>query len=353
MRKIIIIILSLWYGLPVYALPPMPEAISNNAVAVAINGKQRHLCSFFGLMGNKKYDGVTNRAWCVDIDADDDWQEVSPVPVKSGRLASTAVSIAGKIYVFGGYTVAADGHEVSTPEVVQYNPITNQYKRRADMPVPVDDSVAVTWHNRYIIFISGWHQKDNVQKVQVYDALENRWHVNSDYPGVAVFGHFASVSENHILVCDGVKVVVDKKDAKKRSFVASDECWRGNITDAKAQNIKWSKITHHNRPSRYRAASHVLGSKALVIGGSENPYNYNGIGYDGIPSQPVSDVIAYDFVNNTWSSYDSGTTAGMDYRGAFQLGSEVCTVGGMLANQKLTAEVICRAQRSPVVTFNR
>ena len=37
------------------------------------------------------------------------------------------------------------------------------------MPVPVDDSVALSYKERYIYLISGWHNDGNVNLVQVYD----------------------------------------------------------------------------------------------------------------------------------------------------------------------------------------
>ncbi|MDH4260881.1 MAG: hypothetical protein OEW16_11355 [Gammaproteobacteria bacterium] len=36
------------------------------------------------------------------------------------------------------------------------------------------------------------------------------------------------------------------------------------------------------------------GNRFLYVGGSANPCNYDGIGYDGTPSGPESDVLMLD-----------------------------------------------------------
>ena len=38
----------------------------------------------------------------------------------------------------------------------------------------------------------------------------------------------------------------------------------------------------------------------LFVGGSENPYNYNGIGYDGQPSQPAAGGMFFDIDEQGW-----------------------------------------------------
>lgn len=43
------------------------------------------------------------------------------------------------------------------------------------MPVPVDDSVSLTYQDRYIYLVSGWHKDDNVLNVQMYDSQTDIW----------------------------------------------------------------------------------------------------------------------------------------------------------------------------------
>jgi len=42
------------------------------------------------------------------------------VPGKAGRLAASAISAGGAAWLFGGYTVAADGSEESIPGVYRF-----------------------------------------------------------------------------------------------------------------------------------------------------------------------------------------------------------------------------------------
>lgn len=352
MRNIIIFILSLMFHTQLFAWSELPVAVTNNAVTKLNKDGAEWVCSFMGLNDGKSFANISKRAWCLSLTSKEaHWQEMKPVPVDQGRLASLAVSVHGQIYLFGGYTVAKDGSEVSTPEVFRFSPSKNQYERRADMLLPVDDSVALVWHDRYVVFVSGWHDKDNVSTVQVYDVLENRWKKINDFPGTPVFGHFATSNGSKILLCDGVKVV--KQADGKKQFLPSKECWTGRIQDAGVEHIKWSKITHHGRKPRYRAFAKTQTNNALIIGGSENPYNYDGMGYDGKPSEPASEILVYDFTQNIWSSFDPGSQAGMDYRGGFSWNHTICTVGGFVEKQQLSKRVNCRSMLAPAVLKQR
>lgn len=123
-------------------LPSLPEPVTNNAVAsVNLAGKQ-HVFSFMGLAEGKTYKDVHNRAWQLVIDSGGNasaWQRIPDVPSSltlEGRLASVAVGVDKHIYLFGGYTVAKDHTEISTPDVYRYNPQTQKYTSMASMPVP-------------------------------------------------------------------------------------------------------------------------------------------------------------------------------------------------------------------------
>ena len=146
---------------------PMPQAISNNAVAKVTVNNKNYLLSFNGLAKGKSYLDVNNHAYLYDLSADQ-WQAIQAVPIQSpveglvGRLASVAVGIDRYAYIFGGYTVAKDHSEVSVPDVYRYDMQKDHYQLLAPMPVPVDDSVALVYQQKYIYLISGWHNSGNV-----------------------------------------------------------------------------------------------------------------------------------------------------------------------------------------------
>ena len=204
----------------------MPEPLTNNAVARLRQNGGTYLYSFNGLRAGKTPADVTAAAWEYDTSRDR-WRRLPDVPGKSGRLASVAVALGSRVLIFGGYTVAADGLEVSTPEVYAFEPTDDRYRTLAPMPTPVDDAVAVAYRERYVYLISGWHDTDNVRLVQVYDAEEDHWFSATDYPGAPVFGHAGGIVGNVMVIAGGVKVV-GKRGADRR-FEISGEAFLGEI----------------------------------------------------------------------------------------------------------------------------
>ena len=172
-------------------------------------GQQPHLVSFMGLGEGKTFKDVHNKVWSLSLAEEKPWQERKSVPSSltlKGRLASVATSIESKAYLFGGYTVAEDHTEISSPDNFVYNLKTDTYNLIAPTPVPTDDAVALTYENRFIYLISGWHNDGNVNLVQVYDVQNDTWQQASPFPGAPVFGHAGGIVDNQMVICDGVKV---------------------------------------------------------------------------------------------------------------------------------------------------
>jgi N-acetylneuraminic acid mutarotase len=320
-------------------VPPMPLALSNNAVAAStVEGKTRFY-SFMGLGAGKTHADISRAAFEYDM-ANSVWRRLPDVPVSEGRLASVAVAASGAVYLFGGYSVAADGHEISAADVLRFNPSDRTYRKVAPMPVPVDDAVALVRDDRWIYLISGWHQDRNVAWVQVYDTRKNRWRRATDYPGTPVFGHAGAILDDTLLICDGVRLDVI---AGKRTFTASPECWRGEIAADAPARIEWRRIEPHPGPARYRmgAAGDTQRGLMFFAGGSENPYNFNGIGYDGKPSPASDRVQAYDPANDRWlDDLTPLPEASMDHRGLLVLGGQLYLIGGMREGQRVSAQTI-------------
>ncbi len=87
----------------------------------------------------------------------------------------------------------------------------------------------------------------------------------------------------------------------------------------------------------------AIGSNALgavvFVGGSDNPYNYNGIGYNGEPSQPVADMLLLDVESGDWRVLTVDGPPTMDHRALAPLGDKLVSAGGMLADQQTTDRV--------------
>ncbi len=322
-------------------LPPLPEPVSNNAVTAVVADGTEYLISFSGLGPGRTHADVHARTFVLD---GAEWAEAEPVPGEVGRLAAVAVTVGEEAWVFGGYTVAEDGSEVSTPWTHSFEPSSGQFTEHAPMPVPVDDAVAVVYQDRYIYLISGWHDYGNVNLVQRYDTETDSWAQAAPTPGPAVFGHAGGIVGNRIVYCDGV--LVAPQLLERRQFEATDQCFLGIIDAENGRRIDWQRISPHPGPARYRMAAGGFGSGIVFIGGSDNPYNYNGIGYNGEPSQPVAGAFVFDIETNEWHSIDTAGDPTMDHRGLVPYGSDLVTVGGMHADQVVTPAVNAWEERA-------
>lgn len=317
----------------------LPEPISNNAVAY--HAPTQTAYSFAGLRAGKTWRDVTAAAYACDMERKA-CKTIPSLPDGVGRLASTAQTVGDIIYVFGGYSVTEDGTEVSMPEVWAYDVKTQTYSRRSDMPVPVDDSVSLVYRDRYIYLVSGWHKDDNVVNVQIYDTQEDIWAPATDWPGAPVFGHAGGIVGNVLVVCDGVQIIPAKRPDARRSFENINACWRGDIDGKNPSSILWRKLPQLPGKGNYRMAATGWPEENMIIfaGGSDNPYNYNGIGYDNVPSAPSNHVWGYDISADKYVVFADKQTATMDHRALVHLGEDTfLTLGGMLQNQAITNQI--------------
>lgn len=309
----------------------LPEPVANNAVA-HFDGA---IYSFAGLGAGKKWTDVHAKAYKCTL-ATSSCETLPPLPDGKGRLAATAQTIGDKIYIFGGYTVAEDHSEVSTPEVFAFDPQTESYTRRADIPVPVDDSVSLVYQDRYIYLISGWQKDTNVADVQIYDTLTNTWQRGTDWPGAPVFGHAGGIVDNIMIICDGVQIIPPKDINSRRTFETISACWRGDINASNQTEITWTRLPQLPGKGLYRMAATGVAERNLILfaGGSDNAYNYNGVGYNKMPSQPSAHIWGYDVAAETYVVFEDKAAATMDHRGLINLGDwQFATLGGMGENQ--------------------
>ncbi|WP_284216679.1 Kelch repeat-containing protein [Agaribacter marinus] len=345
------------------SVAPIPEAVSNNAVTSVVVGDQQYILSFSGLGKGKKAPNVHNRTYIFNVQ-DNTWKRGKDVPIQApvisiddsgeehrlfGRLASVATSIGKHAYVFGGYTVGYDHTEVSIPDVYKYAVDTDTFTQMSPMPVPVDDSIALTYQSRYIYLFSGWHNDGNVNLVQVFDTQRDTWQQASPFPGRPVFGHAGGIVDDTIVICDGVSVKYYAN--KRRSFTAEPACFIGKISTDNPNKIDWRTLAHPTGKARYRMAAYgdVERQQLMFVGGSDNPYNYNGIGYNGEPSTADGSVWIYDIHKNTWS-VKAGNLETMDHRGLIKLSQKdknnFATIGGMNSQQEVLNTVNIHFEQS-------
>jgi N-acetylneuraminic acid mutarotase len=315
--------------------PPLPRPVTNNAVATVETESGASVFSFLGLDATRSRSGEVSWAFRWDL-GDPAWREVAPVP-GPGRLAATAQAVKGRVYVFGGYTVAEDGAERSVPWVDVYDPSSDSWGSRAPIPVPVDDAVSGVWRDSLVYLVSGWHDDGNETLVQIYDPATDRWDQGTPIPGPPVFGHAGGLARDALVYVDGVRVRAPEETPEGESrFELQGSAWRGDIDPSEPTRITWTRLPDHPGPPLYRAAAGVVGTRIVFVGGSDNAYNYDGIGYDGRPSAPARAAFSYDLVTGSWSRLSAPSIPTMDHRGLVRAGGYVVLLGGMEDGQRVT-----------------
>lgn len=313
----------------------LPQPISNNAVASVSLNDTTFLYTFSGLEEGKTFEDVSSFAARFNT-VTEAWEEIPGVPDNIGRLGSTAETVNGHIYLFGGYTVAEDSSEVSTQEVFKYDPATGSYEAVADMLLPVEDAVSLVYEDRYIYLISGWNNTNNVSNVQVYDTETDSWDHATPYAGPPVFGHAGGMVGNTMILSDGVQAITNEGEL---IFKMSPGSIKGEISAEDHTLIEWTRIRQHPGMARYRMAAVGVSSPVemvIFVGGSDVPYNYNGIGYNGKPAYAQSTVFAYRLDTEEWVELGQQPTATMDHRGIAHTDNGFYIIGGMVDEQQVT-----------------
>jgi N-acetylneuraminic acid mutarotase len=328
-----IIATAFWTVAPAQQSPALPDAVTNNAVASGQVGRNWWIFSALGVDRTKRWSGITTRAagWNSVTRR---WERLPDVPGDRGRLAATAQVVRSRFYLVGGYTVDSAGNERSVPAVNIYDPQRGTWSRGTDIPVPVDDAVSGVYRDSLIYLVSGWHDTGNVQDVQVYDVAKDRWFVATPIPGPGVFGHSGALAGNTILFIDGAV----KQDGNVKYRLES-QSWTGTIDPRDPLSITWRRTEAHPGPALYRAAAAACGSTILIAGGTDNPYNYSGVGYDGLPSVPRRDVLEFDARRGTWRVVSPLARASMDHRALAVLPTRAYVVGGMQGEQSVSDRV--------------
>ncbi len=321
-------------------VPPLGIPHANNAVSdLKVNGKT-YLFSFMGLTEGKTWRDTSKRAFMF-VEGGNEWRRLPDLPVKEGRLAASAQSAGGKVYIFGGYTVAEDGSEKSTPEVFEFDPRTLKYARLADMPTPVDDMTTFAYQNRYIYLVSGWHDNGNVNLVQIYDTKTDKWTRGTDYPGTPVFGHAGGIVGNRFVIADGV-AVIGKTEKGARIFDTVNEGWMGTIDSEDHTKITYRRLPQLPGKGHYRmaGAGDAVRNQVIFAGGTSTAYNYDGIGYDGTPAKASRHVFAWDFGKNNWTLLNQKPNATMDHRGMVKIDGKWFTIGGLDENREVAGDIL-------------
>jgi len=120
------------------------------------------------------------------------------------------------------------------------------------------------------------------------------------------------------------------------------QSYLGEIDANDFTKIHWQQLPHHPGKVKYRAASTGANQRGNILfaGGSDNPYNINGIGYNGIPSKASNDVFSWNIKTKQWQVLPPLSHASMDHRGLLTVDNHFYILGGMNNNQHVSDKVI-------------
>ena len=342
MKKLFGLVLLLFFGelLSAHAqsgVDALPDPVSNNAVAELKVHGQMLLFSFMGIGAKKTPDAITNTAFSVET-KEGKWSAIHAVPGTVGRIGAMAAAVRDQLFVFGGYAVDAQG-AMAVPDVGMYDPSRDRWLRGADIPLPVGDSVVGVYRDRYVYLVSGRSNGSLVNDVQVYDAEKDKWSQATPIPGTPVFGHAGALVNGTIVYVDGAR---KNQSGGSPRYVASDECWMGKIDYRDRTRIQWTKLPNHPGAARYRIAGggSEKDEKVYFTGGTDNPYDFSGIGFDGKPSEPSPVTFDFNLRTRKWETLNQNTPdPTMDHRGLLATHEGLVLIGGMEKGQKVTDRV--------------
>ena len=252
---------------------PMPEAVSNHAVALGMQNGKKYIYSFAGIDTSKVFSGIHKRCFRYDIAANE-WSILDDLPSGEGRIAAYASTVKNKIYIIGGYHVFEDTKETSYNKVHIFNPETNHFEADGtSIPVPIDDQVQAVWRDSLIYVITGWSNTDNVDKVQIYNPTKDKWMKGKPVISNSkckAFGASGTIIGDTIYYYGG---------AIASGFVSAIYFRKGIINPDDPTDITWSadKIVQKS----YRSGVSTYQGIPFWLGGSQNTYNYDGVAYDG------------------------------------------------------------------------
>ena len=318
-------------------LEPLPVPVTNNAVVSMKVEGQTLVYSFMGLGSSKSPQAVKNAAYALNLRYNK-WTTIRAAQ-GTGRLGTVAAAVGNQVLVMGGYVPGEGGPETVVADVAVYVPLALHWYRGPDLLTPVRDAMAGDYRDRYVYVVGGFSRTGPTHEVQLYDTVTKQWSQATPYPGPAVFGHSGAVVGDTIIYVDGAKA----NDAPTGPrYLPSDECWMGKIDRKDPKKITWSKLPPHPGTARYRIAAggSDKDGKAYFAGGSDEIYDYTGVGLNGKPAEPSPVVFDYNVKRDAWETIlENDKTPTMDHHGMAVTSDGLIVAGGMGKGQKVTAGV--------------
>ncbi len=179
----------------------------------------------------------------------DMWKRKADMPKGRARLSASVVD--GKIYAIGG----SPHRDAEVPTVEMYDPATDTWTRKTDMP-RARNWLSTSTVDGKIYAIGGkiYPVETMVSTVEVYDPVTNTWTRKADMP-TARGMHSASVVDGMIYVIGGVTGAYGPWISTVEAYDPATDTW------TRKANMPTARTTH---------SSSALNGKIYVIGGAND-----------------------------------------------------------------------------------
>lgn len=233
--------------------------------------------------------------------------EVTNMPFPRGGFSS--VNLNGKIYVIAGrektFPKTAD---YTYNSVYSYDPTSNTWTKKADVPESLDDIRSVVVCDGKIYTLGGVTHGKTVSSVYCYDPTADIWTKKSNTPQESA-GHSVVVLDGKIYM-----IGIRGDDANPLPYV--------NVYDPVTNT--WTKKA--NMPeANSQSSSVVYNGKIYVIGG------YNG-------TTAISSIMIYDSTTNTWTKRENILPEPLWAHTSVVLNDKIYILGGCGTSDILTLD---------------
>ncbi len=290
----------------------MPTPRAGLGVATASNGKIYAIGGVGGGSTVEEYDPAT-----------DTWRTRADMPTARSELGVVAASN-GKIYAMGGELL--DGYTIIST-VEEYDPATDTWTTRADMPAPRFKLGVAAASNGKIYAIGGFNYLNwpwrNVRTVEEYDPATDTWTTRADMPPPGRYDLGVTAASNgKIYAIDGAWMIGNE-------FAG----WYSLIEEYDPATDTWTRAGLPTAQAELGAATASNG-KIYAVGGLKFDPCYIGCGY-----KTLAAVDEYDPATDAWRTRADMPTARRGLGVAAASNGKLYAVGGRDREENIMATV--------------
>ena len=259
----------------------------------------------------------------------DTWEGMANMPTVRSNVSVSVVD--GKIYAIGGsktkkYQVPRGfGHESEElPTVEMYDPATDTWTQKADMPTPRKTKTCVV--DGKIYAIGGWstaNEQSQLEIVEVYDPTTDTW-TNAQSMNHARCSAAISVVNGEIYAIGGIGWPPNRDQSGQ--YLSS--LYLSNVEVFNPKTNQWREKTEMSVAKAAHSTS-VIDGKIYVMGGYFQ---------EGRKSKTLSTIEVYDPVTDCWTQ-DSDMLIGKFGHATEVVDGQVYILGGSAAGKGLLTSV--------------